>query len=103
MVHLEAELDRLAADLAVLNVACGAGTGVKLRLEALAAIRAIDPVKLQAGWGAAVVRGGAGVDDRRKAVLQINTLRIAWVNARFGCLLAGNGPFHRLTIRPRRR
>ena len=45
MIDFEAELDRLAADLAVLDVACGAGTGVKWRLEALAAIRALDQVK----------------------------------------------------------
>jgi len=57
MIDLQAELDRLAADLAVLNVACGAETGVKLRLETLAAIRALDQVKLYAAWGAAIVRG----------------------------------------------
>src|ERR1700728_3448343 len=39
MIDFEAELDRLAADLAVLDVACGAGTRVNWRLEALAAIR----------------------------------------------------------------
>ena len=57
MIDFEAELDRLAADLAVLDVACGSGTGVKLRLEALAAIRALDHVKLNTAWGTAMVRG----------------------------------------------
>ena len=42
MIDFEAELDRLATDFAVLDIACGAGTGVNLRLEALAAIRALD-------------------------------------------------------------
>jgi hypothetical protein len=55
MIDFEAELDRLAADLAVLDVACGAGTRVNWRLEALAAIRALDQVKLHAAWGAAIV------------------------------------------------
>ena len=45
MIDFEAEFDRLAADLAVLDVACGAGTRVDWRLEALAAIRALDQVK----------------------------------------------------------
>jgi len=57
MIDFEAELDWLAAYLAVLDVACGAGTGVKLRLEALAAIRALDQVKLHTTWGAGIVRG----------------------------------------------
>lgn len=57
MIDFEAELDRLAADLAVLNVACGAGTEVKLRLEALAAIRALNHVKLNDVWGVAGIRG----------------------------------------------
>ena len=62
MIDFEAELDRPAADLAVLDVACGAGTRVNWRLEALAAIRALDQVKLHAAWGAVIVRGYAGVD-----------------------------------------
>jgi hypothetical protein len=57
VIDFEAELYRLAADLAVLDVACGAGTRVKLRFEALAAIRALDQVKLHAAWGTAIVRG----------------------------------------------
>lgn len=57
MIDFEAELDRLAADLAVLNVARGAGTEVKLRLEALAAIRALNHVKLNDVWGVAGIRG----------------------------------------------
>jgi hypothetical protein len=48
MIDFEAELDRLAADLAVLDVACGAGTRVNWRLEALATIRALDQVKSHA-------------------------------------------------------
>ena len=77
MIDFEAELDRLAADLAVLDVACGAGTRVNWRLEALAAIRALDHVKLHAAWGAAIVRGYAGVDYWLETVLHINALRIA--------------------------
>ena len=42
MIDFEAELDRLTADLAVLDVARGAGTRVNWRFEALAAIRALD-------------------------------------------------------------
>ena len=57
MIDLEAELDGLTADLAVLDVACRAGTGVNLGLEALAAIRAPDQVRLRAAYGAAIVRG----------------------------------------------
>ena len=57
MIDFEAELNRLAADLAVLDVACGAGTGIKVRLEALDVIRALDQVKLHAAGGAAIVRG----------------------------------------------
>jgi len=57
MIDFEAELDWLAADLTVLDIACGAGTGVKLRLEALAAIRALDQVKLHTTWRAGIVRG----------------------------------------------
>jgi hypothetical protein len=53
MINFEAELDRLAADLAVLDVACGAGTRVNTRHVALAAIRVLDQVKLHVGWGAA--------------------------------------------------
>ena len=77
MIDFEAELDRLAADLAVLDVACGAGTRVNWRLEALATIRALDQVKLHAAWGAAIVRGYAGVDYWLEPVLHINALRIA--------------------------
>ena len=77
MVDFEAELDRLAADLAVLDVVCGAGTRVKRRLEALAAIRALDQVKLHAAGGAAIVRGYAEVDYWLETVLRINSLRIA--------------------------
>ena len=76
MIDFEAELDRLAADLAVLDVACGAGTRVNWRLEALAAIRALDQVKLHATWGA-IVRGYAGFDYWLETVLHINALRIA--------------------------
>jgi hypothetical protein len=75
MVHLEAELDRLAADLAVLNVACGAGARVNRRLEALAAIRALDHVKLHAARGA-ITRGYTRLDHWRKTVLRINAVRI---------------------------
>ena len=62
MIDFEAELDRLAADLAVLDVACGARTRVNRRLGALAAIRALDQVKLHAAWAAASVRRYAGID-----------------------------------------
>jgi hypothetical protein len=78
VIDFEAELDRLAADLAVLDVACGARTRVNRRLGALAAIRALDPVKLHAAWAAAIVRGYAGIDYRLETILQINALRIAW-------------------------
>ena len=77
MIDFEAELDRLAADLAVLDVACGAGTRVNWGLEAFAAIRALDQVKLYAAWGAAIVRGSTGIDYRLETVLHINALRIA--------------------------
>ena len=56
MIDFEAELDRLAADLAVLDVACGAGTRVNWRLEALAAIWALDQVESRAAWGTAILR-----------------------------------------------
>jgi hypothetical protein len=100
MIDFEAELDRLAADLAVLNVACGAGTRVNLRLEALAAIRALDQVKLHTVLGGAIVRGQAGVDYWLKTVLHIKALRIAEHRVRLRWLLTRNGPFHSLTIRP---
>jgi len=48
-----------------------------MHLEALAAIRALDQVKLHAAWGAAIVRGYAGVDYWLETVLHINALRIA--------------------------
>jgi hypothetical protein len=84
MIDFEAELDRLAADLAVLDVACGAGTRVHWRLEALTAIRTLDQVKLYAAWGAAVVRGYTGVDYWLETVLHINALRIAEFLVRLG-------------------
>ena len=76
MIDFEAELDRLAAYLAVLDVACGAGTRVNCRLEALPAIRALDHVKLHTAWGAAI-RGYARVDHWLETVLRIDALRIA--------------------------
>ena len=84
MINFEAELDRLAADLAVLDVACGAGTRVNWRLEALAAIRTLDQVKLHAAWGSAIVRAYARVDDWLETVLHIYALRIAEFHARLG-------------------
>lgn len=77
MIDFEVELDRLAADLAILDVTCGAGTRINWRLEALAAVGALDQVKLHAAWGAAIVRGYARVDYWLKTVLHINALRIA--------------------------
>ena len=59
MIDFKAELDRLAADPAVFDVTCGARTNVNLRLEALAAIRALDPVELHATWVTATFRGTA--------------------------------------------
>jgi hypothetical protein len=56
MINFETELDRLAANLAVLDVACGAGTRVNRRLVALAAIRALDHLKLPVGWAAPILR-----------------------------------------------
>jgi len=44
-----------------LDVACGAGARVNLRLEASPAIRALDQMTLHAAWGAAI-RGYARVD-----------------------------------------
>jgi hypothetical protein len=76
MIDREGELDRLAADLTVLDIACGARTRVNRRLEALAAIWALDQVKLHASCAAAI-GGYAGVDDCLEPVLHINALRIA--------------------------
>ena len=64
MIDIEAELDRLATNLAVLDVACRAGTRVNGCLEVLAAIRALDHVKLHAAWGATIARRYAGFDYR---------------------------------------
>jgi hypothetical protein len=100
MIDFQAELDRLAADLAILDVACGTGTRVNLRLEALAAIRALDQVKLHTVLGAAIVRGQAGINYWLKTVLLINALRVAEYHVRLRWLLARSGPFHRLTIHP---
>lgn len=83
MIDFEAELDRLAADLAILDVACGTGTRLDWRLEALAAIRALDQVKLNAAWGVAV-RGCARIDRGFETVLHINVLRIAQTHAALG-------------------
>ena len=83
MIDFEAELDRLAADLAVLDVACGAGTRVNWRLEALPAIRALDQMKLHAAWGA-VISGSARVDHWLKTELRINALRIAQFHGALG-------------------
>lgn len=82
-IDFEAEFDRLAADLAVLDVACGAGTRVNWRLEALAAIRALDQVKLHAARSAAI-RGYARVDHWLETVLRINALRIAQFHVALG-------------------
>ena len=84
MIDFDAELDRLAADLAVLDVSCGAGTRINRGLEALAAIRALDQVKLRAAWDAPIVRGHAGVDYWLETVLHINALCIAWVHVGLG-------------------
>ena len=100
MIDFEAELDRLAADLAVFDVACGAGTRVNWRLEALAAIRAPDQLKLHTARGAVMVRRYAGFDYRLETVFHVNALRIAWFHVGPGSLLGGNGPFHKPTIRP---
>ena len=86
-------------DLAVLDVACGAGACVNRRLEALAAIRAFDQVKLQAARGASIC-GYARLDHWRKTVLRINALRIVRFHGMLGQMLASNGLFHRLTIHP---
>ncbi len=94
MIHFEAELDRLAADLAVLDVACGAGTRVHRRLEALAAIRTLDQVKLHAACICAIVRGHAGVDHWLETILLIYALRILQFQLSLGWRLAGNGRFH---------
>jgi hypothetical protein len=102
MIDFEADLDRLAADMTVLDVACGAGTRVNGRLEALAAIRALDHVKLQAARRGALVRGYAGVDYWLETVLHIDALRIAQIYIGLVWLPARNGPFHRPTIRPKR-
>lgn len=83
MIDFEAELDRLAADLAVLDVACGAGTRVNWRREALAAIRALDQVNLDPAWGA-TIRGYARVDHWLETVLRINALRIAQFHGPLG-------------------
>ena len=84
MIDFEAELDRLAADLAVLDVACGAGTRVNWRLKALTAIRALDQVKLHAACGAAKILGCAGFNYWLETVPHINALRIAEFNLRLG-------------------
>ena len=84
MINFEAELDRLAADLAVLDVASGAGTRVNRRLEALAAIWALDQAELHAAWGGALIRRYASLDDRLETVLQIDALRITRVQGALG-------------------
>ena len=76
MVNLELEVDRLAADLAVFNIACRARTCVNGRFEVLAAIRTLDHVKPQAAWILTNVTLCVDVDDGLKAVLRINVLGI---------------------------
>jgi hypothetical protein len=93
MIDFEVELDRPAADLAVLDVACGAGTRVNWRLEALATIRALDQLKLHAAWDAAIVRGYAGVDYWLETVLHINALRSLSFTSGLGGCLPGMGRF----------
>jgi len=83
MIDFEAELDRLAADLAVLDVAGRAGARVNRCLEALAAIRAFDQVKLHAARGAAIC-GYARVDHWLETVLGIDAPRIAQFRAVLG-------------------
>jgi hypothetical protein len=85
--------------LAVLDVASGAGTRVNRRLEALAAIWALDQVELHAAWGAPISRY-ARLDDRLETVLHIDALRIARFQGALGWLSAREGSLHRLTIRP---
>ena len=92
MIDFEAELDRLAADLAVLDVACGAGTRVNWRLEALAAIRALDQVKLHAAWGATIVRGYAGVDGSRPYYRSMLCASLSFTSG-VGSCLPGMGLF----------
>lgn len=99
VIDFEAELYRLAADLTVLDVACGARTGINWRLKALAAIRALNQVKLHAACGAAI-RGYAGIDHRLETVLHVDTPRSAQFNGAFAQLRSGDGPLHGLTIRP---
>ena len=55
-VDFEVELYWLAADLAVFDIACGASSGVKLSIEVLTAIRALDRMELQTAQGATVIR-----------------------------------------------
>src|SRR5689334_14750571 len=97
MIDLEAKVDRPAADLAVLDVAGGAGAGVELRLEALAAIRALDRLELNAA-GAVRVFGRGNIDDWLETVARIDAVRISLRGARLRAksarVPAGTGPFH---------
>lgn len=76
MIDFKAELDRLATDLAVLDVARGAGTRIDGRLETFTAVRARDHVKLHAAGFTRIIRGYAQVDHRLETVFGVNALRI---------------------------
>jgi hypothetical protein len=77
VINLELEIDGLAADLAVFNVACRARTCVNGRFEVLATIRTLDLVKLQAAWIPGLVSRGFEVDDGFQPIQRVDALRIA--------------------------
>jgi hypothetical protein len=96
MINFEAELDRLAANLAVLDVMRRTGTRINCCLVALSAIRTLERVKLHAARSAEIPRGKAGIDYGLETVPHINAVSVAWLHFGPGLPFAGNGPFHRL-------
>lgn len=78
VIDFQLELDRLAADLAVLDVACGTGTRIDRRFEMFTAIGTLDQVKLHAVGGARKFPRKPDVYDGLEAVLLIDAPCIAW-------------------------
>jgi hypothetical protein len=82
MVDFHCELYGLAADLAVLDVACGAGAEVEQRVEGFTAIRTLHHVKL-----AAARLTDPWLEDGLQAELGINAVRFI-----FGRIATGSRP-----------
>jgi hypothetical protein len=74
MVDFHRELYRLAADLAVLDVARGAGAKIEQRVEGFAAVRTLHDVKLTAPRRAGRV-ADPWLEDGLQAKLGINAAR----------------------------